>query len=396
MNDKITIIANEKCWIEQPAVEQLEAVSSLPGTVRAVGLPDMHVGRTPVGVVLETEGIVYPRLVGNDIGCGMGLFETRCRVKKFKQSRFYSRLNEIEALRCVEADNPFAEESPIADLGSIGGGNHFAEFQAVSKIHDEDLFKSLDINEDNVMLLVHSGSRGYGERIFSQFSGFGGLAADDERAGFYMDVHDNEVLWAARNRMMIAKKLTDYLGYTSEFNAIIDCSHNYIQRLGKKFLHRKGAVGAKNGPAIIPGSRGALTYIVAPSEDTSISIDSLSHGAGRKWMRSLCKGRLRDKYDRYAIRETKLKGVTVCHDINLLYEEAPEAYKNIDHIIDAMVANGLCRVIATVPPLFTFKARGYLTDGITDQFRAGSGGVRIGRRQAAVSSFGGISGHNDR
>ena len=89
MNYNITIIANEKCWIEQPAVEQLAAVSSLPGVVREVGLPDMHAGRTQVGVALATEGVIYPHLVGNDIGCGMGLFETGCRVKKYRQDRFY-------------------------------------------------------------------------------------------------------------------------------------------------------------------------------------------------------------------------------------------------------------------------------------------------------------------
>ena len=356
MNDNVTIIANEKCWIEQPAVEQLKAVSSLPGVVRAVGLPDLHVGRTPVGVALETEGVIYPHLVGNDIGCGMGLFETGCRVKKYRQDRFYSRLNEIEALRDVEADNPFPDESPIPDLGSIGGGNHFAEFQAVKKIYDAESFNSLGIDDDHVMLLVHSGSRRYGEQIYGEFSDFGGLPADGERAGLYMQAHDNAILWAKRNRLMIARKLTDYLGYSSELTAAVDCGHNYIQKLGGRFLHRKGAVSAKNGPVIIPGSRGALTYIVAPSDDAAISMDSLSHGAGRKWIRSLCKGRLRDKYDRHAIRTTKLKSVTVCHDTNLLYEEAPEAYKGIEHIIDALVENGLCRVIAALQPLLTFKA----------------------------------------
>jgi release factor H-coupled RctB family protein len=321
-----------------------------------VGLPDLHAGRAPVGVALETEGVIYPHLVGNDIGCGMGLFETGCRVKKYRQDRFYPRLDEIEALRDVEADNPFVEKSPIVDFGSIGGGNHFAEFQAVRKIYDKERFDSLGIDESRVMLLVHSGSRRYGEQIYSEFSDFGGLPADGERAGLYMKAHEDAILWAQRNRFMIARKLTDYLGYSSELKAAIDCGHNYIQKLGGRFLHRKGAVSAKNGPVIIPGSRGAPTYIVAPSGDTTISMDSLSHGAGRKWIRSLCKGRLRDKYDRHAIRVTKLKSITVCHDTNLLYEEAPEAYKGIEHIIDALVTNGLCSVIATLQPLLTFKA----------------------------------------
>ena len=107
---------------------------------------------------------------------------------------------------------------------------------------------------------------------------------------------------------------------------------------------------------IIPGSRGALTYIVKPAKDTSASLYSLSHGAGRKWLRGLCKGRLRDKYDRYEIHRTRLGSETICHDTNLLYEEAPEAYKGIDHIIHALVENGLCSLVAKLKPLVTFKA----------------------------------------
>jgi release factor H-coupled RctB family protein len=313
-NDRIAIIANEKCWIEQPAVAQLETVSALPGVVRAVGLPDLHPGRTPVGVALETEGVIYPHLVGNDIGCGMALFETGCRFKKYRQDRFYSRLNEIAALRDIEAENPFPEKSPIMDLGTVGGGNHFAEFQAVEKIYDDELFRSLDIDKSRLLLLIHSGSRRYGEEIFEAYSDFGGIKSG-ERAESYLAAHDDAVLWARRNRLMVARKLTDYLGYQSDLRASIDCCHNFVERNGEKYIHRKGAVSTKTGLVVIPGSRGALSYIAAPAEDTTISLDSLSHGAGRKWIRSLCKGRLRDRYDRYEIRETRLKSVTVCHDV---------------------------------------------------------------------------------
>ena len=86
------------------------------------------------------------------------------------------------------------------------------------------------------------------------------------------------------------------------------------------------------------------------------ALHSLSHGAGRKWLRGLCKGRLKEKYDRYEIHRTRLGSETVCHDTNLLYEEAPEAYKGIEHIIHALVENGLCSVVAKLKPLVTFKA----------------------------------------
>jgi len=282
LSGKISIIANEKCWIEQPAEAQLKTVAALPGVARAVGLPDLHPGRTPVGVAILTDGIIYPHLIGNDVGCGMGLFETGCRVKKFKKERVFKKLNDIESLRVIPIENPFPEESPIFDLGTVGGGNHFAEFQAVEKVYEKDLFDVLEIEKNRILLLVHSGSRGYGERIMNEFSDFGGIQAESERAKAYMAAHDDALLWASRNRIMVTKKLTDYLGYSLDLRTIIDCGHNFVERYGEGYIHRKGAVSAKSGPVVIPGSRGSLTYIVEPSADTSASMDSLSHGAGQE------------------------------------------------------------------------------------------------------------------
>jgi hypothetical protein len=123
-------------------------------------------------------------------------------------------------------------------------------------------------------------------------------------------------------------------------------------------MHRKGAVSTLTGPVVIPGSRGSLTYVVMPSTNADEAACSLSHGAGRKWMRSLCKGRISGKYDKNTIRETRLGSKTVCHDTDLLYEEAPEAYKNIESIMDVLVGHGLCSIIATLRPLITFKGNG--------------------------------------
>ena len=106
---------------------------------------------------------------------------------------------------------------------------------------------------------------------------------------------------------------------------------------------------------VIPGSRGTRTYLVLPAADTALSAGSLSHGAGRKWARSLCKGRLRDKYDRDSLRQNPFGGRVVCHDGELLLQEAPEAYKNIEHVLEALEAHGLCTVIAALRPLITYK-----------------------------------------
>lgn len=355
MNEKVTVISDDKCWMEHTALTQLDNVATLPGVVRAVGLPDLHAGQSPVGIAVETEGRVYPHLIGNDIGCGMGLFETHTHMSKFKMDKFVTRLNHIRALEDLPTLNHFAEESPIHDLGTIGGGNHFAEFQRVCEIRDEEAFAALGIDKNKMLVLIHSGSRGYGQRILAEFLDFAGFETGGERASAYLAAHGDALLWARRNRQAVAAKLMDWLGFSAGVTPKLDSCHNFLEQRGTVFTHRKGAVSALEGPVIIPGSRGSLTYIVQPTEDTGFSAFSLSHGAGRKWARSLCKSRIRDKYDRDAIRQTKLGSRTVCHDTDLLYQEAPEAYKNIEQVIAALEQHGLCRVVATLRPLITYK-----------------------------------------
>jgi release factor H-coupled RctB family protein len=341
--------------MEHTALSQLDAVSMLPGVIRAVGLPDLHAGKTPVGIAVESQGRIYPYLVGNDIGCGMGFFETHVSLRKYKQDKFVSRLNHIRALEDIPAENPYPEESPIFDLGTLGGGNHFAEFQAVDTVYDEERFKALGIDKDMLLLLIHSGSRGYGQRILNAFSDNCGYDVCSEQGGAYLKEHGDAVLWARRNRFVTATKLIDWLGYTAELKPIIDCCHNFVEERGDIIIHRKGAVSAFDGMVIIPGSRGSLTYIVKPADDTELSAFSLSHGAGRKWARSLCKSRISGKYDCDTLRQNKFGGRVVCHDTELLFQEAPEAYKNIDHVISSLLEHRLCSVVATLRPLITYK-----------------------------------------
>lgn len=361
----VTLITAEGCWMEQNAINQLNALSKLPGVLRVVGLPDLHAGRSPIGVAVETEELIYPHLLGNDIGCGMGLFRTGIQPKRFKQERFVTRLNHIRRLEDLPAPNPYPEESPIYDLGTIGGGNHFAEFQTVERVEDQVLLADLGIEweEDEILLLIHSGSRGYGQRIaegFSEAAGVPlGISAGSDLGREYRRLHDDALLWAERNRLLVAEKLVEYLGFEGPVTQLLDCPHNFLEQNGDgRILHRKGAVSAENNLVVIPGSRGSLTYLAAPVKDRErleFCLNSLSHGAGRKWARSLCKSRIRDKYDRDSIRRTGLKGQVVCHDTELLYQEAPEAYKNVEQVIGALEQHGLIRIVATLRPRITYK-----------------------------------------
>ncbi len=355
MNENLILISNEKNWIEQAAKDQLEGVSRLAGVKRTVGLPDLHPGKSPVGMALLSEGRFYPHLIGNDIGCGMGLFETGVKLKKYKQSKWVSRLNYIRELSDIWIENPYEEESPISDLGTIGSGNHFAEFQCVDQVLNEELFAGLNIARGQVHLLVHSGSRGYGQSILSRFYNPDGLPEGSEEADAYLTEHARALLWAERNRRLTAVKLMNYLGVDDDVRTVIDCGHNYLEQWEGGWLHRKGAVSATKGAVVIPGSRGSLTYICVPKENTDISLNSLSHGAGRKWARSICKSRINNKYDRDSIRTTTFKSQVICHDTNLLFQEAPEAYKNVEEIIRILVDYDLIEVAATMRPLITFK-----------------------------------------
>lgn len=352
---KIEIIANEKCYIEYMAEKQLNDVGNLKGVTRAVGLPDLHAGKIPIGIAVETKDIIYPHLIGNDIGCGMRLINTGISTKKFKKDKLVNKLNKINDLKEIKTINLYEEESPILNLGTIGGGNHFAEFQALENVYNEEEFAKLEFSKNDIMLLIHCGSRGYGESILREFLDYDGLNIESSIAKEYLKKHDDALLWAERNRRIVGEKLLNYLGFSGERKMIIDCNHNFIEKIEDSYIHRKGAVSSKNGAVIIPGSRGNLSYIVMPTKSAENHLNSLSHGAGRKWPRSVCKGNLKNKYDKEALKETKLKSSVVCHDLNLLYQEAPEAYKNIETIINCLLEYNLIKVIATMKPLITFK-----------------------------------------
>ena len=352
--DRVTLISSGKNWMEQAALDQLGGVSRLPGVVRAVGLPDLHPGKSPVGIAVCTRGRIYPHLIGNDIGCGMSLFSTGVPLRKFKPARWIDRLEKLQALRDVPLDRPIERDCPISDMGTIGSGNHFGEFQKVVQIFDEALFRKLQLPKDQVLLLIHSGSRGYGQQIFSRFLDGEGFEEESPQALQYLREHGNALYWARRNRELAALRLMLAVG-SGEPQLQLDCPHNFLERHSEGWIHRKGASSALAGPVVIPGSRGSLTYICMPKVNTEVSLYSLAHGAGRKWKRESCQSRIGGKYTKETIRTTVLKSRVICHDTSLLFEEAPEAYKSIEGILRSLQDFDLIRVVAALQPLITWK-----------------------------------------
>jgi release factor H-coupled RctB family protein len=365
---EVRLIASANNWMEGAAVQQLEKTALLPGMRLAVGLPDLHPGKgTPIGAAFAVEGYLYPALVGNDIGCGIGLWRTGLSTKKLKREGWADRLRNLDNAWDGDA-REFLGARGIEpsgyehSLGTIGSGNHFAELQAIENVANPEVCEQLGIAADAVYLCVHSGSRGFGEAILrehiAQFA-FDGLAAGSGNDGHYLARHDHAIQWASANRELIASRVFERL--RTEGTRIIDVCHNCVEPVDldtrRCWLHRKGAAPSTAGPVIIPGSRGAFTYLVAPKEPRQESAFSLAHGAGRKWSRSDSRARLEKRFSAKDLVRTELGSHVICEDKELLYEEAPQAYKNITVVIDDLVKAGLVDVLAVMKPLVTYKVR---------------------------------------
>ncbi|MEJ2155016.1 MAG: RNA ligase RtcB family protein [Desulfobacteraceae bacterium] len=365
---KVWLIASDQSWIEGDAIRQLQQTARLNGMFAAVGLPDLHPGKGgPVGAAFLSRNVIYPNVVGSDVGCGMGLWQTALKTRKVKRDKWAKRLRDLnlpwegdqrEWLRRWGLDSSDYDMA----LGTLGGGNHFAELQRVEQVHCRETFLALGLDRENFFLLVHSGSRGIGQGLLRQHAeqfGAGGLVEGTGEMQRYMKQHDFAVQWAKANRWLIAKRICDQLN--TDGRQVLDVSHNFVQKVildgETAWLHRKGAARSDAGPVIIPGSRGALSYLVMPVGDQQPNLWSLAHGAGRKWTRKSCRQRLKSRTRAKALTHTELGSVVICDDRELLYEEAPQAYKNIGAVIADMAAEGCIQVIATLRPLITYKTR---------------------------------------
>ena len=396
LSSSVRLFASTQGWIEGQAVRQLYAAANLEGVRLAVGFPDLHPGKgSPVGAAFVTDRLIYPHLIGGDIGCGMALFKTDLLRRKAKLDRWASLSFDLEYpwegdVREDLTAHRLHTTSFDDALGTIGGGNHFAELQAVERIFDAGEFDALGLGKDHLVVLVHSGSRGLGEatlRAHVDEHRAAGVSSDSEAADAYLGGHDFAVRWAKANRELIARRFVAALG--AEAECLWDGCHNSIIHSSRSsrcesdstsvrhkwsgltsaatgfmkvdsadvWIHRKGAVEASGGIVVIPGSRGAMSYLVKPIGDGESHAWSLAHGAGRKWSRSDARQRMRERFDVSELVQTPLGSRVICEPRDLLYEEAPAAYKNIEAVIGDLVDAGLVSVIATLRPLLTYKTR---------------------------------------
>lgn len=372
ISDRVSLIASEQTWIEGLAIEQLTKTAQLAGMQQVAGMPDLHPGRGyPIGAAFYSVGQLYPALVGNDIGCGMGLWQTSLKASKLNFDKLSKRLQDVEAplgeswqdlLAERKRDKSISTHGFDTAFGTIGRGNHFAEFQAIDCVYDSAQAKALALDAKQAFLLVHSGSRGLGQAILSRHieqHNHAGLRAGSEACARYLAQHDEALRWAELNREMIARRFM--AAARSDGDCVLDVNHNLLESVNvagrEGWLHRKGATPADKGYVVIPGSRGDYSYLVKP-EPSPLSLFSLAHGAGRKWKRGDCQSRLSHKYKRDDLYRTRFGSRVICGDKTLLYDEAPHAYKPCESIISNLQQAGLITLVARLKPLLTFKTQG--------------------------------------
>jgi len=430
---------------------QARNVACLPGIqLKSYVMPDAHQGYGfPIGGVAAfdlEEGIISPGGVGYDINCGVRLLRTDFREPDISAKRKellaqifqevpagvgkggvtklsrgilreilikgaewavengygtaddLDRTEERGRMRDAAFDHVSerAMERGVPQLGTLGSGNHFLEFQKVDRIFDAEVARAFGIDaEGQVTVMIHCGSRGLGHQVASDYIeimenkvGTAGLP-DRElvNAPFKSEVGQRyyrsmcaAVNYAFANRQMIAHWVRDVfrrvLGRSEGMSLVYDVCHNVakVERHAvggvekSVCIHRKGATRsfgpgrpeipaayrAVGQPVIIPGSMGTASYILSgTSEAEKRSFSSTAHGAGRVMSRHEAIRRfrgeqIRDELARRGIelKSTSWKGVA---------EEAAAAYKDVDEVVRVSHEAGIGRLVARVVPIGVMK-----------------------------------------
>lgn len=344
---RLRVFARPSSWIEGAAIRQLESLTTLRGFEAAAGMPDLHPGhKGPVGCAVSTRGVVHPFLVGTDIGCGMTAWRIArgTRLSVDKAERRLARLGAeagADPAEAVAVGLSAADAERFAPgLGTVGGGNHFVELQRVDAADEAS-----GLAPDDILILVHSGSRAFGAEVFARHGG-GTDGLELEGAGTaYLRDHAAAVAFASLNRACLATRAADLLGVDAA--RWLDVPHNLVETEGDVVLHRKGAAPADRGPVPVPGSRGSATHYVLPDPAAAGALRSICHGAGRK----------RNRGDADRARRPE-RSRLICTDRRLEAEEAPSMYKDIRLVIGDLEHFGLARSFASATPLVTFKSGG--------------------------------------
>ncbi|MFL2958409.1 MAG: RtcB family protein [Candidatus Thalassarchaeaceae archaeon] len=291
-------------------------------------------------------------------------------------------------------------------LGTLGSGNHFLELQYVDKIVDKEAAKAFGLVEGQITVMIHTGSRGLGHQVCSEhvktieskykrkddiwYSPKWDIEVKDRQLASapihsregqdYIDSMNAAGNYAFANRSALTQRLRnvlrEILGSDSNLDVIYDVSHNIAKieehrihgKNCKCCVHRKGATRALSGddielaerfrgigqPVLVPGDMGTASWVLAgPKNGSNDAFSSSCHGAGRRLSRTAA----RNSIDSIQLkRELEEKGIYVhAKTTNILSEEAPDAYKNVDEVIELTEKAALARPVARLRPLAVIK-----------------------------------------
>ncbi|GIF30028.1 RNA ligase RtcB family protein [Actinoplanes utahensis] len=347
----VEIFAAPGSWIESDAVDQCHQVARLDGMIHVAGMPDLHPGKgAPIGAAM-TSAILYPFLVGSDIGCGIAVFPFR--IKRAVPEKLAARFPDLD--QPVDPGDLPGIEIPAGytdQLGTVGRGNHFVELAKVDDVLDPGHAGRLGLAAGDLVLIVHSGSRGLGERILRAHTETHGAGpATDPPA--YLAAHDDAVRWGHLNRRLMAERVAVALG-AELGEPVTDVCHNSVEIRDGAYLHRKGAAPGDGHDVLIAGTRGTHSFLVAGHSGHAAGF-SVAHGAGRKMSRADALRRGKAKHTVEELRRTAVGSLVVCGDRQLLFEEAPTAYKKIEQVIGDLVVHRLATPVVSTLPLVTYK-----------------------------------------
>lgn len=441
---------------QDQALEQVANVATMPGILgQAMAMPDIHWGYgAPIGGVAAfdlEEGVVSPGVTGYDINCGVRLLRTdlheedlRGKITDLIQQIFrdvpsgvgsrgayrvdrgefpkvltqgaqwaiargYGWSDDAEHLEergLLQGARPEkvssrAIERGLSELGTLGSGNHFLEIQTVDEIYDPDTARQLGILEEGqIVLMIHCGSRGFGHQICTDYTGVMRQAMRkynihlpdeqlacapfrSEEAQAYLGAMACAVNYAFANRQCITHSIRRaferVLGQDAKklgLEIVYDVAHNIVKleehqvggRSRTVCVHRKGATRAfppghpdlpreyqeTGQPVLVPGNMGSHSYLlVGTATAMEETFGSTCHGAGRVLSRNQA---LKQTQGRNLTQELAQQGIILrASNKRTIGEEAPAAYKDVTAVVDTCQAAGISRKVARMRPLGVVK-----------------------------------------
>ena len=368
-----------RTWLAAPLgrdlAEALDRLRNAPDVQRIAVMPDVHLaGDVCIGVAVATSRLIYPQAVGGDIGCGMLAVALDADASALRNPKIAGQLL-AELSRTIPArrrnrnaliDQPaelmneplsypnletIRKKEGVLEFATLGSGNHFLELQTD--------------DEDQLWLMIHSGSRALGQAIRDHHLARGQQIEGRLRALDAQSDAGREYLldaaWArryaaaSRKAMAIEAEvlLHKTLGAKAIWETLISTDHNHVsleEHGGRNFwVHRKGAMSAQTGePGVLPGSMGTVSFHVE-GRGCEEALCSSAHGAGRALSRSAARSRISERELR-----RQMQGVWFDSRIaTILRDEAPSAYKDIRAVLRAQ--HDLVKVTRTLRPLLNYK-----------------------------------------